>query len=54
MIKTIQICDKCGKEIDHRNSSITIKYDDGTFMTTSGIHLCKECYKEFMKIYLWK
>ena len=54
MIKTIQLCDKCSKEIDHINSCITIKYDDGVFMSSTNIHLCKECYKEFMKIYLGK
>lgn len=54
MLKTVIVCDKCGKEINHINSKITIKYDNGTFMVSSGINLCKECYQEFMKTYLGK
>lgn len=54
MIKEIAICDKCGKEMNPYTESndITIKWDDKYFTNTTAIHLCDECYKEFMRIYL--
>ena len=56
MIKTVKICDRCGKEYDGMHTAIALmgepKHMDIPHEDLSDIDLCEDCHREYIKCFV--